>query len=225
MLGFGSSNLVERKLYIMKNITRAIVEGILIPKIPVLSEIHSAVSLYKESKYKSNIEYFLDDLTKRISNLEDDFAAYKEYLESEKYIEIINYIKYDIVVEEVVKKKIDFVSEGLITTVQNELDLSTIVKYFKDLEYLSLVDILELKRKKVEESYEIPIISRERLHSRGLLKDNLLEETENAIGSLANSVVYSLMDGGREDLINVDYPDVIFKVSEWGKKFLRFYKI
>lgn len=209
----------------MKNITRAIVEGIIVPKIPILGEIHSAVSLYKENKYKSNIDYLLDSLTKRINSLENNFDAYKEYLNSVKYVEVFNYVKYDIVVEEVITKKIDLVSEGLITTIQNQLDLSAIVKYFKDLDYLSLTDISELKKKSIDEGYDIPDISIERLHSRGLLKDNLLEETEMAIGSLANSVVYSLMDGGREDLISVDYPELHYKVSEWGKKFLSFYNI
>lgn len=209
----------------MKNITRAIVEGIIVPKIPIFGEIHSAVSLYKENKYKSNIDYLLDSLTKRINNLESNFDVYKEYLNSEKYVEVFNYVKYDIVVEEVITQKIELVSEGLITSILNQLDLSAIVKYFNDLDYLSLSDISELKKKSVDEGFEIPDISKERLHSRGLLKDNLLEETENAIGSLANSVIYSLMDGGREDLISVDYPKLQFKVSEWGKKFLNFYNI
>ena len=140
-------------------------------------------------------------------------------------MDVFNYIKYDIVVEEVIKGKIDLVSAGLITTVQNQLDFNTIVKYFKDLDYLSMTDISELKKKSLDDRYILPKISQERLFSRGLLKDNLLEKATDALRSLKDSIVNSLMDGAREDIISVDYPKVSFTVSEWGKKFIEFYNI
>ncbi|QVK19304.1 hypothetical protein KHQ81_06335 [Mycoplasmatota bacterium] len=208
----------------MKDLMRIITDNLIISKIPIVNDFYSIYKQYKEEKTQRNQELFLKELETRLTNLEFKYDQIVAYLNSNEFKKVFNFVLFENVIENHIEEKIVYCANGISTSIENELSLDKIIQYYKDLDYLMKIDIDELINFANDESYKINEISKERLFSRGLLRNNLYEETQNALESLAYSARYAMMEKQWE-LMSLDDIELTHSISEWGKSFINFFKM
>ena len=198
-------------------ILKSAAENLIIANTP-LSGVYNT---YTQAKAERNMNEFKRNIENRILKLENELI-YKTDIEINQAIE---YVVFEQVVNVNVIQRIPCYIEGLKNYLLSSCTFDELEQYYINLNELLLSDIDDLVGLFNDAEYKLSDDVRDKLLSRGLIKNDLDTKTEENLDELLGNIRNSLNNSyksGWEDMWR-DSIEVSYEVSKWGSKFLAFF--
>lgn len=176
---------------------------------------------YTQVKAERNMIEFKTNIENRLSKLENELI-YKTEIEINQAIE---YVIFEQVLIVNIVERIPYFLDGLENYLLSSCTFEELEQYYSNLNDLLLSDIEDLVGLFNDLEYKLSDDVKDKLFSRGLIKNDLDSKTEENLDELLGSIRNSLNNSyktGWEDM-GRDSIEVSYEVSKWGIKFLAFF--